>query len=377
MLILNSVNIKTMYLVKRTSFLWLHNKSATIGTDVVRRYMSQSSFILEPLVNRTLIRLHGNETSKFLQDLTTNDMNHFTEHGSSSIYSMFLMKNGRILYDTIIYKTKMENSFLIECDKDGAKDLCKHLQMFRIRKKIDINIVNDLSLWVAFNPVAATNEIKSHKDSINEFILPSIDDTNLIKDHNETVLSCHDPRLKNLGTRIIAPQTNDIKSMFPTQTFSNGTNDGKLYQRHRYQLGIAEGIRELETGKSFPLESNCEYLHGISFHKGCYLGQEFTARTHYTGVIRKRLMPIELLGELPIDCSRNIESTHGDILGKLKGFDNGWGIGLLKVEQTLKQESPFVVGNKTTFVGGKTKKPFWWSVEAPSLQELKEKTNLN
>lgn len=337
--------------------------------------MSQSSFILEPLVNRTLIRLNGNETSKFLQDLTTNDMNHFTEHGNNSIYSLFLMKNGRILYDTIIYKTNAENSYLIECDKDGAIDLCKHLQMFRIRKKIDIDIVNDTKLWVAFNPAATTNEIKPTKDSINQFILPTIDEKN--SNNDTTIISCHDPRLKNLGTRIIASQSIDIKSSFPTESFTDGSNDGTLYKRHRYQLGIAEGIQELEPGKCFPLESNCEYLHGISFHKGCYLGQEFTARTHYTGVIRKRLMPIELLGELPNDCSRHIESTHGDVLGKLKGFINGWGIGLLKVEQTLKQESSFIVGNKTIFVNGKTKKPFWWSVEAPSLQELKEKSKSN
>lgn len=354
-----------MNLVNRINVLCRHSRYMSIATVGCRSF--SNSFVLEPLVNRTVIQLQGKEVSKFLQDLTTNDMNHFTNRATNSIYSMFLLKNGRVLYDSIIYKTSAADKFLVECDKDGAADLRKHLQMFQIRKKINIEIAQDLALWVAFNPLATAGE-QSDK---NELTLLDIDAA-LAQDTTEVIAS-HDPRLRNLGTRIIAGQSTNVTTLYPGYKFIDSPGDGKLYQRHRYQLGIGEGVVELEPGKCFPLESNCDYLHGVSFHKGCYLGQEFTARTHHTGVIRKRLMPIELSGELPSDCSRHIESTHGDILGKLRGFDGRWGIGLLKVEPVLRETSPFVVGNKTVFVNGQTIKPFWWSVEAPTLQALKDK----
>ncbi len=98
-----------------------------------------------------------------------------------------------------------------------------------------------------------------------------------------------DPRLPELGWRIFGPSD-------WTPTISNNTGkivqeDEERYKDLRYTLGVGEGVVEIPFGKSFPLEVNGDFLHGISFHKGCYLGQELTARTHHTGVVRKRLMP--------------------------------------------------------------------------------------
>ena len=70
----------------------------------------------------------------------------------------------------------------------------------------------------------------------------------------------------------------------------------------RYKLGVCEGSEEIPTAKATPLEFNLEYMHGVSFHKGCYLGQELTARTHHTGVIRKRIMPVKLSRKVFINC---------------------------------------------------------------------------
>ena len=69
------------------------------------------------------------------------------------------------------------------------------------------------------------------------------------------------------------------------------------FKLHRYRLGICEGSQEIPFAKVTPLEHNVEFMHGVSFHKGCYLGQELTARTHHTGVIRKRIMPLEFSQE--------------------------------------------------------------------------------
>ncbi|CAH1400617.1 unnamed protein product [Nezara viridula] len=99
---------------------------------------------------------------------------------------------------------------------------------------------------------------------------------------------------------------------------------GDLYTLCRYKLGIGEGINELLFGQSFPLEMNCDYLNGVSFNKGCYIGQELTARTFHTGVIRKRLMPLLFESEaLGVPINTPIEDpnvTRKSPIGKFGGL---------------------------------------------------------
>lgn len=324
----------------------------------VRRFSNVVGSIqtLESLAtSRSLIRIRGDQVQPFLQALITNDINHVAKDSTGdSMFTMFLNKAGRVLYDAIIYKTSVESTFFIECDKRVDNDLRKHMMLFRIRKKIDIDIVNDeFRLWTMFNP--------------------KIDDSVLDVKHQEIpvncgVVSCYsDPRLKLLGTRLIAPAGNtaaDITNALPSAKISS---DGKIsYAQHRYRLGVGEGIDELPPEKSFPFEANCDYMHGISFHKGCYLGQEFTARTYHTGVIRKRLMPIEIKASSPKPLSSEellatqITSADGKALGKLRGLVGNSAIGLLRIDQAL--QADLLHFNGCT---GTTQRPKWWPTEAP------------
>lgn len=318
---------------------------------------TSNRFQLEQLKNRSVIRLHGDLVTDFLQSLITNDINHLSQQ--PAIFSMFLNKAGRVLYDAIIYKTKENTQLLVECDAQADVDLVKHLKMFRVRKKIDIDVASDLTVWVAFNPDGFKKDLPADKLVNFQPLLNNDDD----------LIACNDPRVQNLGVRIIAAKDSDILQRLSPQNVALGNpNDYKI---HRFKLGVAEGVDELPHTKCFPLESNCDYLHGVSFHKGCYLGQEFTARTHHTGVIRKRLMPLQLTGKLPDSCSTQIETSDGAVLGKLRGHQQDWGVGLVKVDAALQQTSPFtLVGSD---VKGTTYKPFWWPTEAPKLNELKNK----
>lgn len=304
---------------------------------------------------RSLIRIQGAEVQPFLQGLITNDIHHVSKGGQNdAMYTMFLNKAGRILYDAIIYRTSKENVFLIECDKRIDGDLRKHMLVFRIRKKIDIDIVNDETrVWSVFHPQSNLTIFDDKK--YQEVPIRS------------GVLACYsDPRLKALGTRLIA--TADITAADIENVMADvkeATVDYN-YAQHRYRLGVGEGIYELPPEKCFPFEANCDYLHGISFHKGCYLGQEFTARTYHTGVIRKRLMPITL--SAPVSKSQRhedlldaqITSDSGDVLGKLRGVESTTALGLLRIESALK-------ANKIKFgeFEGTTSKPSWWPTEAP------------
>lgn len=310
--------------------------------------------VLENLSStRSLIRASGDEVQPFLQGLITNDINHVARPGKSvAMYTLFLNKPGRVLYDALIYNVPDEaNTFYIECDRNAASELRKHLTMFRVRKKIELDVVGDeLSVWAAF---PLEESVQAKKVGLEE---------RSDSCRKETLLQFVDPRCAALGTRIIASSTLtdiEIKSIWPD---SSVVESSKLdYAEHRYKLGIGEGLVEIPTGKSFPFEANCDFLHGISFHKGCYLGQEFTARTYHTGVIRKRLMPLRLgsnstvVSDLPIDSP--IAGGDGQSVGKLRGVRNQYAIGILRVEQALKSEVLKIGGTEAT-----TCRPSWWPI---------------
>ncbi|CAH1979930.1 unnamed protein product [Acanthoscelides obtectus] len=138
-----------------------------------------------------------------------------------------------------------------------------------------------------------------------------------------------------------------------------------FYRYHRYNLGIGEGTQDHPPGNSLPLECNCDYLHGISFHKGCYIGQELTARTHHTGVVRKRLMPL-CFSKVPSEYPKEDAIIHETKnLGKLRGIEGDVGLGLLRIEQTSKLEQ-IPVGDGLA----KVKKPHWWPIEAVKNKAL-------
>lgn len=293
-------------------------------------------------LSRSLIRCVGAkiETSQFLQGMITNDVNHLSRV-DSCIYALFLNKAGRVLYDSIIYRTappdQDKDSFLIECDSSIASNLAKHLKLYRVRRKIDISVSDEHDLWC----LEGSKELPSSK----EFSVFA------------------DPRLKDVGSRIITSKSFDLKASL------GGVQEGSIddYVTHHYQLGIGEGIVDLPPEKSFPLESNCDYMHGVSFHKGCYIGQELTARTHHTGVVRKRLMPLTF--DKPIsfkhDDPFDVKNQDNQSMGKVRNVIGQHGLGLLRIEQAIAASELTLNENKCS-----TAKPSWWPIEAEKKSRL-------
>ncbi|KAJ9589937.1 hypothetical protein L9F63_016921, partial [Diploptera punctata] len=331
----------------------------TMSTRNLSITINERPAAIEHLNNRSILRVSGNEASVFLQGLVTNDMQHL-EDGSESMYTMFLNIKGRVMYDTIVYRTKDENTFFLECDKSGLTQLQKHLKLFRVRKKIDIENIDNLNVWVLFNPKFSevdNLDAEAVSKSENEAVINSLKE-------EKGIIACRDPRLSILGVRILAPSGEDveIQNSAPSED-AYGIN----YRLFRYKLGIGEGVNDLPPGNCFPLESNCDYLHGISFHKGCYLGQELTARTHHTGVIRKRLMPLifeappesELKLDTPIQHPNGSNKTS---LGKLRGVEKNVGLGLLRISQALDASKLKILDFKA-----ETMKPSWWPQEVSFL----------
>lgn len=312
-----------------------------------RCYSSKPVRILEQLRSRSLIKVSGDESAGLLQGLITNDMQHLS-HKAGSMFAMFLNNKGRVLYDTIIYRASLDNVYYLEVDSEARDLVKKHLSVYRLRRKIDITSIDDqYQLWVKFDPNVASRGVES------TILEAPRSDTVVIKEiDGQNILIFKDPRLGALGSRILTPVGFEkIPELF------EGVK-GPSYKWLRYNLGVGEGVNELPSGNCFPLEANCDYLHGVSFHKGCYIGQELTARTHHTGVIRKRLMPLLLKTSFQANPQKDEPVKADDTnVGKLRGFEESTALALLRIHKVL--NATLVVNNTEAT----SYKPTWWPQE--------------
>ncbi len=134
-----------------------------------------------------------------------------------------------------------------------------------------------------------------------------------------------DPRLRALGARVILPRE-EIRETLIAAGIAEA--DFAAYDRHRLALGIPDGSRDLIVEKSILLESGFDELNGVDWQKGCYIGQELTARTKYRGLIKKRLFPVRIDGPAP--ASGTILSLDGKEAGEMRSSRDGTGLALLR-----------------------------------------------
>ncbi|BES87801.1 Aminomethyltransferase folate-Hypothetical protein domain [Nesidiocoris tenuis] len=240
---------------------------------------------------------------------------------------MVLNSKGRVLYDGFLYSTGSADRFLIECSTEAADPLIKHLRTYSLRKKIEI-CKSELLPWAVFGN--------------------SVSNDCLVADPR-----CREPWLYRC-----------LSESQPCPTIEDGS-----YTKLRYSLGIAEGFNEIPVGEAFPLEYNADFLNGVSFEKGCYVGQELTARVHHTGVIRKRIMPLELDNEPPHDCNLDdpvVDSESGKTVGKIRGVHQNRVLALMRITETLSSKR-LVWGG----INARAAIPTWW----PPLQKETAKRN--
>lgn len=304
-----------------------------------------NSTILQNLDQLTCITVTGEagHDEQLIQGITTNDIRHLRAQGqdnkSQSQYTLMLNNRGRLITDCLLSTPK--NTICIECHSSVSQTLIKHMSMYNIRKKVKIE-KTDWSVWALFSESEFNNSLSST---------------------NNDIFVYRDPRLDRLGYRILAPPACSGEELIGVLKIQCKISSNSEYERHRYKLGVAEGPRELLEGNSFPLECNGDYLHGISFQKGCYIGQELTARTYHTGVIRKRIMPLvfeSAPGDIPIDTPIFSETDSKTSIGKFRGCFENVGVGLLRIAPALAASSLLINGHRA-----KTFKPTWWPIEAP------------
>ena len=233
-------------------------------------------YILE---DRGLLYINGEEAQEFLQNIITNNIENISEN--RSCFSALLTPQGKYLYDFIIIKHK--SGYLLDCEKKMIDELYEKLNLYKLRSKVEIlNLSNEFV--IASLSKEKFLEIENSKD----------EEGFTIKFREDPILL--DPRDKKLGARLII---NLEKLYLSLKKLGLTVSDFREYYNHSYELGIPQIDTKNLQDKVFGIECNFEELNGIDFRKGCYVGQENTARIKLKDKINKRLFAIKVLnGEL-------------------------------------------------------------------------------
>jgi folate-binding protein YgfZ len=227
--------------------------------------MPALSFAL--LAHRSVIAVGGPDRAEFLQGLISNDTGKVGR--GQAIWAALLTPQGRFLNDMFVVEDAA-GTFLLETERERAAALARKLKMYTLRSKVTVEDRGaDLEVAAVFGPDAAK-------------VLPVAGATAFV-----------DPRLPELGVRVLAPvgQAATLLGL--------GEASFAAYESLRLRLGVPDGSRDLTVEKALLLESGFDELHGVDWQKGCYMGQELTARTKYRGLIKRRLFPVKVEGTLP------------------------------------------------------------------------------
>jgi folate-binding protein YgfZ len=231
------------------------------------------------LPSRGILAVDGPDRAAFLQGLVSNDV---TQAGPSrAIYAAFLTPQGKYLHDFLI--VELGGKLLIDCEAGRLADLQRRLKMYKLRSKVALEDVSaQYSVSAAFGPGAL--------EALN---LPAEPGAAAVLGGGVVFA---DPRLPALGARAILPPGTEVSVLEAAGFKAAEVAD---YDRLRLEVGVPDGSRDLIVEKAILLENNLDELNAISWQKGCYMGQELTARTRYRGLVRKRLFPVIVEGTLP------------------------------------------------------------------------------
>lgn len=293
-----------------------------------------------PLPDRAVVSLAGDDVSGFLDALVTNNVHLVTP--TQAIYAALLTPQGKYLFDFFI--AAYDGRLLLDCEAARKDELIKRLKMYKLRAKIDITDESaDMTVLAAFGD-----------DAPSAFSLADEAGTARQMDRGVAYV---DPRLSTAGVRAIVA---DVAATAAETGLAAA--DADAYEAHRLSLALPAPGADLIVDKSILLESNFEELNGVDFSKGCFVGQEVTARTRYRGLIKKRLLAVTFDGpEPPAGTTITLDGRDAGTMGSSHG---GQGIALLRLERLEQAQStgmPLLAGDvKVTPM-----KPDWLTADLP------------
>lgn len=251
---------------------------------------------MEParLDDRAVLALAGPEARSFLQGLITNDVENLSP--GLGLYTALLSAQGKILFDFFV--TEGDGALLLDCPAPLSESLLRKLKMYRLRARVEIEQRAQLAVFV---------NLRGHPD-------------NRPTSYADRAVSFPDPRLAALG----------IRSIGAVAEMPANLTGASAYHAQRLALGVPEGS-DFGSEKIFALDAGLEELNGVSFKKGCYIGQELTSRMKHRATARKRILRITAEAALPPVGS--VVEADGLELGEILAVTGHEGLALVRLDR--------------------------------------------
>lgn len=246
------------------------------------------------LSDRAVLAVYGSDAESFLQGLITNDVNALAE--GRAMYAALLTPQGKILFDFIVLR--QGGTFLLDCCAATADALCKRLLLYRLRSKVSIERRDGLAVMAA--PEGTSLPFSAWAD----------------------------PRLAALGQRAIMSRAD-----LPASTAGIDT-----YLAHRLDCGVPEGA-DFGQDRLFALDGDLDELHAVSFEKGCYVGQELTARMKHRGTARKRVLAITTADGSPLAAPETPLTAGARELGAVLSTYGARGFALIRLDRLAESDA--------------------------------------
>ena len=294
----------------------------------------EKSFVL--LMDRGLIAIEGEDTRTFLQGLVSNDVNRVSE--DRAIHAAFLTPQGRYLHDFFIMQ--LGGALFLDCEIERRDDLIKRLSMYKLRAKVTLGVPAGEYVIAAMFGEGALEALELPPEPGRAIAFGG-------------GVAYVDPRLPEAGTRAVILRKRFVNILKRHEFNPAPPTD---YDIHRMSLGLPNGSCDLKVEKAFLLENGFDELNGIDWDKGCYLGQELTARTKYRGLVKKRLMPVEVDGALPPPGTPVM--LDGQEAGEMRSGQDKVGLAMIRLEnleQAAESDTGFTAGEARLLL----RKPDW------------------
>ena len=237
------------------------------------------------LPDRGVIAVEGDDRVAFLQGLVSNDVS--AVRPDQAVWTALLTPQGKWLADFFIVDDGTR--LLLDCERQQIAELVQRLSRYRLRQRVTLQVEPDLTVQVAWGG-------KSSPDQ--GFVA--------------------DPRLPDFAWRRL------------TASPEPSTATPEDWDRYRLSVGLPDGSKDMETDRSVLLEAGFDELSGVSWSKGCYMGQELTARTKYRGLIKRRLVPVSIEGPLPEPGTPVLRNETE--VGTMRSARDGIGLATLRLD---------------------------------------------
>lgn len=273
------------------------------------------------LDDRAVLALSGADAETFLQGLVSNDIAGAVD--GRAVHAALLTPQGKYLFDFFVVAAG--DRLLLDCEAERREALKRRLAMYRLRAAVTIEEATALSVYAIYGPGADEAARRTGRGLVYA-----------------------DPRLAALGMRAIVDEA-EARAL---EAAGLAPGSRAAYDRLRIANGVPDGSRDLVADKSFPLENGFEELNGVDFAKGCYVGQEVTARMKHRHLVRKRLVPVAIEGIAPPPGTK---LTRADAeVGEMRSAVDGTGLAVIRIED-IEAGTPLAAGAATV----RPLKPGW------------------